>query len=247
MIIIGCTFQILLGRYYINYIITRNFPKLQKSKHTLKFFWIVWLLPDPELATRPRVQNKLRWVPIPYSCRDDYLATKYFNDLTRLKIKLKLNQSYIFQKQQKESVNTISTLRSLALFLLLRLSKSHPDHFYKEKKLKILTKKIQVENIYPFPQHDTQKMFPSIVLSGFHISSPSAKRGIKHIIKNKKLTLKPINYPSRYTQTTLKQVLSKEFNVTSTTLTPHPPPPPAQRMLEGNAFIGQWDSNIQRI
>ena len=80
-----------------------------------------------------------------------------------------------------------------------------------------------MENIYPFPQHDTQKMFPSIVLSGFHISSPSAKRGIKHIIKNKKLTLKPINYPSRYTQTTLKQVLSKEFNVTSPTLTPHPP------------------------
>ena len=44
----------------------------------------------------------------------------------------------------------------------------------------------------------------------------------------------------------LNQVLSTEFKVKSSTRLP-PPPPPAYHVLEGNAFIGQWASNIKRI
>ena len=44
----------------------------------------------------------------------------------------------------------------------------------------------------------------------------------------------------------LNQVLSREFKVKSPPWLP-PPPPPAKHVLEGNAFIGQWASNVTRI
>lgn len=99
-------------------------------------------------------------------------SDKIFQWFNKIKNKTKTKSIiYFLEIAKKKALTQYPRLGSLALFLILRLSKSHPDHFYKEKKLKILTKKIQVENIYPFPQHDTQKMFPSIVLSGFHTSS----------------------------------------------------------------------------